>query len=70
MGMLLTEVLYRKCGEGIAYISINRPNKRNAFTPKTIFELSACFDDARDDSRIRVAVLTGEGTEAFCSGGD
>jgi naphthoate synthase len=57
-------------GEQIAKITINRPEVRNAFRPKTLFELSAAFDEARDDPGIGVVVLTGEGPLAFCSGGD
>src|SRR5919206_3149749 len=56
--------------EGIAKITINRPEVRNAFRPETIFDLQAAFDDVRDDPSIGVVLLTGEGTEAFCSGGD
>ncbi|MBI2238876.1 MAG: enoyl-CoA hydratase/isomerase family protein, partial [Actinobacteria bacterium] len=56
--------------EGIAKITINRPEVRNAFRPKTLFELSRAFEAARDDPAIGVIILTGEGTEAFCSGGD
>jgi naphthoate synthase len=56
--------------EGIAKITINRPEVRNAFRPKTLFELSEAFELARDDPDIGVIVLTGEGDEAFCSGGD
>ena len=56
--------------EGIAKITIDRPEVRNAFRPQTLFELSHAFDVARDDSTIGVVVLTGEGPEAFCSGGD
>src|SRR5919198_2500551 len=56
--------------EGIAKITINRPEVRNAFRPETIFELQAAFADVRDDPSIGVALLTGEGPEAFCSGGD
>ncbi|MEW5308719.1 MAG: hypothetical protein WDW38_000656 [Sanguina aurantia] len=51
-------------------ISINRPEKRNAFRPQTVLELSNCFADARDDPSIGAVILTGEGTLAFCSGGD
>lgn len=61
---------YKSIGEGIAKIAINRPEKRNAFTPRTIHELSLCFSDARDDSSIGAIILTGEGSLAFCSGGD
>ena len=56
--------------EGIAKITINRPEVRNAFRPKTLFELSRAFDVARDDPAIGVIIFTGEGPEAFCSGGD
>ena len=56
--------------EGIAKITINRPEVRNAFRPETIFELQEAFALVRDDSSIGVALLTGEGPDAFCSGGD
>jgi naphthoate synthase len=57
-------------GEGIARITINRPQVRNAFRPQTISELSAAFTIARDDISVGVVVLTGAGPDAFCSGGD
>jgi naphthoate synthase len=63
------DIIY-ETAEGIAKITINRPEVRNAFRPKTLFELSRAFDVARDDPAIGVIVLTGAGTEAFCSGGD
>jgi naphthoate synthase len=56
--------------DGIAKITINRPEVRNAFRPTTLFELSQAFNTARDDPAIGVIILTGAGTEAFCSGGD
>ena len=56
--------------EGIAKISINRPHKRNAFTPLTVTEMSEAMEMARQDARVGVIILTGEGGEAFCSGGD
>ena len=56
--------------EGIAKITIDRPEVRNAFRPQTLFELSEAFDRARDDSEIGVIILTGQGDLAFCSGGD
>jgi naphthoate synthase len=56
--------------EGIAKVTINRPEVRNAFRPKTLFELSRAFDTARDDPKIGVVILTGAGPLAFCSGGD
>ena len=56
--------------DGIAKITINRPEVRNAFRPETIFELQEAFAHVRDDPSIGVALLTGQGNEAFCSGGD
>jgi naphthoate synthase len=56
--------------DGIARITINRPEVRNAFRPTTVFEMSRAFEVARDDPKIGVVILTGAGTEAFCSGGD
>jgi naphthoate synthase len=56
--------------EGIAKITIDRPEVRNAFRPQTLFELSDAFEMARDDPEVGVVVLTGEGPDAFCSGGD
>jgi naphthoate synthase len=56
--------------EGIAKITINRPEVRNAFRPETVIELSDAFNRARDDTGVGVIVLTGEGPLAFCSGGD
>ena len=56
--------------DGIAKITIDRPEVRNAFRPKTLFELAEAFNAARDDSSVGVIILTGEGDLAFCSGGD
>jgi naphthoate synthase len=56
--------------EGIAKITIDRPEVRNAFRPETVVELSNAFERAREDAEIGVIVLTGEGPLAFCSGGD
>lgn len=56
--------------EGIAKVTICRPERRNAFRPQTLFELSDAFNRARDDVAVGVIVLTGEGPDAFCSGGD
>jgi naphthoate synthase len=56
--------------EGIAKITINRPEKRNAFRPQTVTELIKAFDLARDDNEVGVVILTGKGDLAFCSGGD
>jgi len=63
------DVKYEKWN-GIAKITINRPEVRNAFRPQTLFELQATFEDAREDTEVGVIVLTGEGDKAFCSGGD
>jgi naphthoate synthase len=56
--------------DGIAKITINRPEVRNAFRPLTVVEMSKAFEVAREDPQVGVVVLTGAGTEAFCSGGD
>ena len=64
-----TDVRY-ETDEGIAKLTICRPEVRNAFRPTTLYELADAFERARDDPAIGVVVLTGEGTEAFCSGGD
>ncbi|KAI9111397.1 hypothetical protein K1719_017087 [Acacia pycnantha] len=70
-GKEYTDIIYEKAeGEAIAKITINRPERRNAFRPHTIKELIRAFNDARDDSSVGVIILTGKGTKAFCSGGD
>jgi naphthoate synthase len=56
--------------DGIAKVTISRPEVRNAFRPRTLFELQDAFDRARNDRSVGVIILTGEGPEAFCSGGD
>lgn len=63
------DIQYHKW-EGIAKITINRPEVRNAFRPLTIVEMAEALEDARNDHSIGVVILTGEGKEAFCSGGD
>ena len=63
------DIKYHKM-DGIAKITINRPEKRNAFRPKTVFEMGQALADAREDQKIGVVILTGEGEKAFCSGGD
>ncbi len=63
------DILYHKA-EGIARISINRPEVHNAFRPTTVVELLQAFTDAREDPRVGVVLFTGEGGRAFCSGGD
>jgi len=65
-----TDILYHKSAEGIARITINRPEVRNAFRPETVQQMQRAFTDARDDADIGVIILTGQGKEAFCSGGD
>ena len=68
-----TDIIYEQGlddAEGIAKITINRPEVRNAFRPQTVFELKEAFDDARERPDIGVVILTGKGEEAFCSGGD
>ncbi|AAZ55447.1 1,4-dihydroxy-2-naphthoyl-CoA synthase [Thermobifida fusca] len=64
-----TDIIY-ETAEGIAKITINRPEVHNAFRPQTLFELQHAFNVARDDSSIGVIILTGAGDKAFCSGGD
>jgi naphthoate synthase len=64
------DILYAKADEGIAKITINRPEVRNAFRPETVQEMERAFADARDDANVGVVVLTGQGRDAFCSGGD
>jgi naphthoate synthase len=64
-----TDIRY-DTADGIAKITINRPEVRNAFRPQTLFELQHAFTVARDDDRIGVIILTGAGGLAFCSGGD
>ncbi len=63
------DITFRRA-EGIARIAINRPEVRNAFRPQTVTELIDAFARAREDSSVGVVILTGEGSEAFCSGGD
>ncbi|HQF42239.1 MAG TPA: 1,4-dihydroxy-2-naphthoyl-CoA synthase [Ignavibacteriaceae bacterium] len=68
------DIIYEKM-DGIAKITINRPEKRNAFRPETVFEMYEAFSDAREDQSIGVVLLTGygpakDGKYAFCSGGD
>jgi naphthoate synthase len=64
------DVVYEKSDDGIAKITINRPEVRNAFRPLTVTEMSRAFADARDDGDIGVVILTGAGRDAFCAGGD
>lgn len=68
-GENFTDIKY-EAADGMAKITINRPEVRNAFRPQTIIELKEAFDLARDNSEVGVIIFTGEGSEAFCSGGD
>ncbi len=65
-----TDIRYELGGDGIAKITIARPEVRNAFRPQTIVEISRALERAREDTSVGVIVLTGEGELAFCSGGD
>ena len=67
--MTYTDILYEKT-KGVAWITINRPQVRNAFRTRTVAELTDAFGDARFDRTVGVVVLTGAGDKAFCSGGD
>jgi naphthoate synthase len=69
------DIIYEKNGQGVAKVTINRPERRNAFRPETVTELLSAFTDAREDTSIGVVLLTGagphaDGKYAFCSGGD
>jgi naphthoate synthase len=64
------DIRYELSGDGIAKITIDRPEVRNAFRPETVIELSDAFERAREDVSVGAIILTGEGPDAFCSGGD
>ena len=64
------DIKFEKTEDGIAKVTINRPHVRNAFRPETVDEMQDAFHICRNDSSIGVVILTGEGPEAFCSGGD
>ncbi len=64
------DIRYELSGDGIAKITIARPEKRNAFRPQTVIELMRAFEVAREDPEVGVILFTGEGDLAFCSGGD
>jgi naphthoate synthase len=64
------DIRYEHSGDGIAKITIDRPQVRNAFRPQTIIEISDALNRAREDTSVGVIILTGEGPDAFCSGGD
>ena len=64
------DIRYEKSDDGIAKITIDRPEVRNAFRPQTVHELKAAFEQVREDGEVGVVILTGAGDQAFCSGGD
>jgi naphthoate synthase len=64
------EDIWYDTSDGIAKITINRPEVRNAFRPQTVKEMARAFEQAREDTAIGVVILTGAGDKAFCSGGD
>jgi naphthoate synthase len=64
------DILYETSPDGIAKITINRPEVHNAFRPRTVTEMIRAIDEARDDSSVGVVIFTGAGDQAFCSGGD
>lgn len=65
----MPDLIYEK-RDGIARITLNRPERRNAFSPESIVRLAEAWIDFRDDDSLRVAILTGAGEQAFCAGGD
>ncbi len=65
-----SDIRYELSGDGIAKITIDRPDVRNAFRPQTLFQLSEAFNKAQNDPEVGVIILTGQGDMAFCSGGD
>lgn len=65
-----TDIKLERTADGIAKVTINRPEVRNAFRPQTVHELKEAFEWCREESSIGVIILTGEGPDAFCSGGD
>jgi naphthoate synthase len=66
----LPDVRYETSGDGIAKITIDRPEVRNAFRPETVQGLKSAFELVREDRDVGVVILTGEGSDAFCAGGD
>lgn len=67
---IYTDIKLERTEDGIAKITINRPHVRNAFRPETVTEMQDAFNICRDDNSIGIVILTGEGPDAFCSGGD
>ena len=64
------DIVYETSNDGIAKITINRPEVHNAFRPRTVSEMIRAFDEVRDDATVGAVILTGAGDKAFCSGGD
>jgi naphthoate synthase len=64
------DIRYELSGDGIAKVTICRPEVRNAFRPQTVMEMTDALVQAREDTTVGVVILTGEGRDAFCSGGD
>jgi naphthoate synthase len=64
------DILFHKTEDGVAKITINRPERRNAFLPRTVLEMQDAFEICRSDGSVGVVILTGAGDLAFCSGGD
>jgi len=64
------DIKFEMTEDGVAKVTINRPRLRNAFRPETVREMQEAFEICRNDGRIGAVILTGEGKEAFCSGGD
>ena len=69
MTCVFNDIIYRK-SDGVARLTINRPETYNAFTDMTLRELHAALEDASTDREVGVVVITGSGRNAFCSGGD
>ena len=65
----MPDLIYEK-RDGVAFLTLNRPERRNAFSPESIIRLADAWIDYRDDDSLRVAILTGAGDTAFCAGGD
>lgn len=64
------DIIYETSTDGLARITINRPEVKNAFRPRTVTEMIRAMDEVRDDEKVGAVILRGAGTEAFCSGGD
>ena len=64
------DIRYERTDDGVARITINRPEVRNAFRPQTVKEMLVAFERAHEDAEVGVIILRGEGDLAFCSGGD